>query len=895
MNLIRPNILDKFAKSIDKKAIYTAYQSFLRYQEKQEAIKTFKEIEYQEGFFRDLFVDCLGYRLKTDYPDDFSLSREATNAYDGKHADGAIWVNGKIKAVIELKDTSIRDLTRPRSRGKLDAVSQAFNYKNSYKDCKYAIVSNFSEIRVYWNTKLEYIGFDLFSLDREGFGWLYSLLNHKAIRQDVILDYINSIKKQEEKISAKFYKDLASIRIALIDEASRVSNLDRSILVEKIQKYIDRIVFICFAEDKGLIPQNTLEKYIDNGSKWFKSKNRSLLHLFEDINEGNSYNRINKFNGGLFSFDESIDEFNFSDELIERIKSLSKYDFESELTVNVLGHIFEQSLNDLEKLKSPGGPTEAGGERKKFGIFYTPEHITRYICENTIGSVCAKKKKELGIDYIDVFDAPVRRGNNKPNKILSKLYDYKDFLTNLKIIDPACGSGAFLNMAFDIIKREYQYFDRFRRLIEGDALGLYDIDIAILENNLYGVDISQESVDIARLSLWLKTASPHRMLSDLSSKIKQGDSLKINFDEYFPEVKKKGGFDIVIGNPPYVRYTKLDNDIIEYIQREFVTAYKQFDLYVPFNELALRIVRHNGYIGFIQPNKFLGADYGAMLLHYLKENADILSIKNVALENVFFDASAYPYLFIFRKKSAPLQVNFQRSYRLNIFRDFNDVEFENFDIDIGLARNIIEKIEHKSIKITDLYNVKRGIPASKFLYSDYGGYLAIKSSDLDSSYFNTSEYHLIAYKNADYGREKNLEFCQRKILLPRTVKTIRAVLDEEHHVLDRIYYLLPKASIDDFIMYTHLGVLNSYLMNLYYMFYFMTTTIGGGYFDLKGTQIKSLFLPSVNISDVSDTVQDILQTKEYTLENNIKINELLMSYYNLSPREKKYILELNEC
>lgn len=892
MNLIKPNVLKKFVKRFKQKDIDSAYQAFLHYQERHEAIKTFKEIEYQDGFLRHLFVDTLGHRLKTDFPDNFSLSREVTNTFDGKQADGAIWENQKIKAVIELKDMSTKDLTRPRAKGQLDAVSQAFNYKNSYKNCKYVIVSNFSEIRLYQSSKLEYVAFDLFSIDREEFGWMYSLFSLQAIEQDIPQEYFASIKKHEEEISAKFYKDLTRVRTALFQEISKQWDQERSILVEKIQKFIDRMVFIFFAEDKGLIPQNTVEQYIDNGSKWFKSKHESLLRLFVDINEGNSALNINKFNGGLFAHDDIIDNFVFSDELIDDIKMLSKYDFESDLTVNVLGHIFEQSLNDIEILKKADTFDEKNTKRKKFGIFYTPEHITRYICEETIGAVCAKKRKALEIDFIDTEVAPKKRLNKKEKTILEKLYEYKKFLENLKIIDPACGSGAFLNMAFEVLKKEYEYFDEMRRFFEGDALGLYDVDIKILENNLYGVDINQESVDIAKLSLWLKTATTHRQLSNLSSKIRQGDSLAIDFGKYFPEVKEKGGFDVVIGNPPYVRYTSLDDATIDYLCKKYDTAYKQFDLYVPFNEQAVRITRPNGYISFIQPNKFLGADYGIKLLQYLRNNVQIVSIKNVAHENIFADASTYPYIFIYKKNSPCLLKENNSTQPLNIFKDFKDISFIKFNIDIKLIRRIIKKIDDKSIKVGDTYRVKRGVPASKFSYEENGIYHAIKSTDLDKPYKNDAPLHNISYKEPAYGKEKDSEFIGEKILMPRTVKNIRAAIDNNHHVLDRIYYLIPKDKKTEMNIYMHLGVLNSSLMNIYYLFHYMTTTIGGGYFDLKGTQIKNFFLPKDSISKINNLVSVFIESNNdnYTnLQSNI--DKILMQYYGLSQEESRYVLE----
>jgi type II restriction/modification system DNA methylase subunit YeeA len=147
---------------------------------------------------------------------------------------------------------------------------------------------------------------------------------------------------------------------------------------------------------------------------------------------------------------------------------------------------------------------------------------------------------------------------------LDNLHKYREYISSLKILDPACGSGAFLNQALEYLIEEHRFIDLYRRPLEGDTLGIYDVRSSILENNLYGVDINEESVELARLSLWLRTAERGRKLNDLSKNIKCGNSLiddesiagelAFNWQEKFPEIMANGGFDVVIGNPTVWRF-----------------------------------------------------------------------------------------------------------------------------------------------------------------------------------------------------------------------------------------------------------------------------------------------------------------------------------------------------
>src|SRR5690606_22382686 len=200
-------------------------------------------------------------------------------------------------------------------------------------------------------------------------------------------------------------------------------------------------------------------------------------------------------------------------------------------------------------------------KRKKDGVFYTPKYITKYIVENTVGKLCEEKKLEFGIIEEEYFTDKKRQLKTKEN-LLGRLNTYRDWLHQLTIVDPACGSGAFLNEALNFLIAEHNYVDELETKLTGSSLTFTYHSESILENNLFGVDLNEESVEIAKLSLWLRTAEPNRKLSSLNDNIKCGNSLiddpeiagdkAFNWKVEFPQVFAKGGFDVVIGNPPYV-------------------------------------------------------------------------------------------------------------------------------------------------------------------------------------------------------------------------------------------------------------------------------------------------------------------------------------------------------
>ena len=358
--------------------------------------------------------------------------------------------------------------------------------------------------------------------------------------------------------------------------------------------------------------------------------------------------------------------------------------------------------------------------RKKDGVYYTPKYITQYIVENTVGNLCEEKKTELDIEDEDY--TPNRQKATK-KRLLKKLDSYRDWMLNLTICDPACGSGAFLNQALEFLMEEHNYVDELQAKLLEESIVYPDVEASILENNLFGVDINEESVEIAKLSLWLRTAQKGRKLTSLNNNIKCGNSLiddpevasdkAFNWQEEFPSVFENGGFDVVIGNPPYG--ASLSNLDKEFLIASYDTFEYQVNTYVLFYERAVQILKSEGLLGYITPSTFT-------YQHYIKKiRSFIQQFKHVVISSylyeVFDDADiGNSVSWIIRKVE-----NDQSNILLQIFKNKEEaLEFPtpedyakivNSDQTYNLLGIRIDftKLEKETTKLLDIANITAGI------------------------------------------------------------------------------------------------------------------------------------------------------------------------------------------
>ncbi|MDR3287500.1 MAG: N-6 DNA methylase, partial [Prevotellaceae bacterium] len=546
MSLFQRTIIKKQIAAANEK-IAKAYKLFASYflnPEIQENIRGSKEEQFQEGFLRELFVKVLGYTLNPQ--PNYNLITEKKNETDSKKADGAIIVNGEVRAVIELKDHKTTDLKQ--------VETQAFGYKNNNRKTLYVIISNFEKLRFYIDNTIDFIEFNLFTISEDDFAVLWICLAYENIVKDLPKQLKSESVSNEDQITKTLYKDYSDFKQKLFaDMVKNNPQFDQLTLFKKSQKLLDRLLFIFFAEDCNLLPANSISQIVEQWETLKKlDEYRPLYDRFKKYfgylnigHKGNKY-EIFAYNGGLFKSDEIIDNVIVSDEILQlHTLRISQYDFASDVDVNILGHIFENSLTEIEEITAdltkeliPLPDRKTTSKRKKDGVFYTPRYITTYIVENTLGKLCSNKKADIEIIETEYF-ADKKRQSITKKKLDDKLTQYRKWLLSLTICDPACGSGAFLNAALDFLMNEHRLIDEMTSKILGHSIVFPDIENAILENNLYGVDINEESVEIARLALWLRTAKPHRKLTSLNNNIKCGNSL-IQGDESLCPANQQG-------------------------------------------------------------------------------------------------------------------------------------------------------------------------------------------------------------------------------------------------------------------------------------------------------------------------------------------------------------------
>jgi hypothetical protein len=765
MALYQKSVLNKHLKQLEQSKVSKAYKKYIKYflnPTIQDNIRNSKEEEYQGIFLTELFVNVLDYTLKPNA--DFNLVAEYKNQTNSRKADGAILNNNLAIGVIELKGTNTKDLESIRK--------QAFDYKANHKECIYVITSNYEKLRFYINDATEFEEFNLFELTEERFELLYLCLQKDNILNNIPLKTKEASIVVEEQITKQFYKDYSVFKRELfrdlvkrnakklkstlslsdveIDEESKAEqlSLDKNLkltLFKKSQKLIDRFLFVFFAEDRGLLPPNSTIQILN---KWKSDVDfgdeRPLYDMFKqyfkflDTGRQGTTNRaeIYAYNGGLFKEDSLLDKLEIDNELLfKHTQILASYDFESQVDVNILGHIFENSLNEIESVNAEiegGDFDKQKSKRKKDGVFYTPKYITKYIVENTIGKLCEEKKNELGFKEEEYFKGRKNRQQATIIKLVEILDTYRDWLLQLTICDPACGSGAFLNQALDFLIKEHNYIDELKAKILGGGLVFSDIENTILENNIYGVDLNEESVEIAKLSLWLRTAQPRRKLNNLNSNIKCGNSLieskavagdkAFNWQEQFPTVFAKGGFDVIIGNPPYVHLEAIKSVSEDLSKLNFKTYDKRGDLYPLFVEQGFNLMKNDGLLSYIMPNKWLQAGYGQRLREYFlgKQLIKLIDFGDI---QIFDGATTYPCLFIAKKDKPKSEFSVSvlkssSSFDFNSIVDMTAEEFEtskfNGDtwvISSNNEQNLLERLnsDYKTLQSSLENGTYRGV------------------------------------------------------------------------------------------------------------------------------------------------------------------------------------------
>ena len=869
--LFQKTIIKKYLGLLKEEAVSEAWNRFQAYfldAQIQANIQQSKEEQFQEGFLRELFVNVLGYTLNPS--PNYNLITEKKNETNSKKADGAIQKDGKVIGVIELKDHKTTDLSR--------IEAQAFGYKSQHRDTRLVVISNFEKLRLYIDNAVDYQEWHLFNLTENDFRELYLCLAWAQVDAGIAIQMKQESVSSEDQITKALYRDYSEFKRVLFADIIANNPAEEGVdekewqllLFKKTQKLLDRLLFIFFAEDCGLLQPNSMVQIIEN---WQKLKDLDayvplydrIKQYFGYLDKGHQGKPFDVFayNGGLFKTDDVLDSLRISDDLLAtHTRKLSTYDFESDVDVNILGHIFENSLSEIEEVTQQinSGKAPQTSKRKQDGVFYTPQYITKYIVENTIGRLCSEKKNELGIVEEEYFSDQRRQLKTK-QRLLEQLQQYRDWLLQITILDPACGSGAFLNAALQFLMAEHKLIDEMEAKVAGSAIVFQDVENSILEHNLYGVDINEESVEIAQLALWLRTAKPHRKLNSLNENIKCGNSLisdpaiagekAFNWQEQFPKVFEKGGFDVVIGNPPYVfAREKVSEEDKAYYSQVYESAKYQVNTYIIFMEQSLLLAKKDGIIGLIVPNSWLMTYSGEALRKIFIERASLDKIVNLYGKS-FEDANVETVISIMKKSVADANhtieilitneksssFDFLHYKKQNDFSHNPGYEFLVFQDDI--SESLTEKLREGCRDLDEVACVKAGLQAyEKGKGKPMQSAEDVKSRPYDFTYqFNEDTYKYLDGSNVlRYGVNWTGQWLWygNHLAAPRTLNLftdekiiVREITSEFPHCLNAVYtsdtYLYNRSNIavvrregENFNLKYILVLLNSTLLSFYF-------------------------------------------------------------------------------
>jgi len=668
-----------------------------------------KETALLPDFLTDIFGTLLGYTGPVSGGDTYTLSRETNVVVDGQKVDAVLgrFSAGDPEFIVALEGKDTRNpLDRPHGGRRMSAVDQCYRYAINLP-CDWIIVTSMRETRLYHkgSNQQTYERFETARLATDP-GMLRRfvfLLGADRVVPDSGESHLYALFKDSEsagkELTNQFYKLYADLRQTVF---ARLRAENDTVAPQEIlrctQKLLDRILFCAFCEDRNLLPPETVRHAFTHSDPYNpKPVWENFRGLFRSVDEGNAGLKIPAYNGGLFAHDPGLDTLQVPDDVCAYFKDLADYDFRparevaeadlsqeihSVIDVDVLGHIFEQSITDLERIRQEiesgdsagtGGTTEtkATTRRKKEGAFYTPAFITRYIVEQTLGSVLNVRFEDLRKSEEAAATATARKPLSDPGtydlaalnepqrKALIKFWEaWQEVLKNLRILDPACGSGAFLIEAFDQLYALYEISNARLVDLRVGQPSLFDLDRQILQHNLYGVDLNPEAIEICQLSLWIKTATRGKALTSLDHSIREGNSVvsdpavhpkAFDWEAAFPEVFAQGGFDVVVGNPPYVRQELL-TPFKPWLEQNYESYHGMADLYVYFYELGLRVLKPGGLMSYIVTNKWMKAGYGEPLRRFFSERSWIRSVVDFGhAKQIFEEADVFPCIIVAEK------------------------------------------------------------------------------------------------------------------------------------------------------------------------------------------------------------------------------------------------------
>jgi type I restriction-modification system DNA methylase subunit len=659
-------------------------------------IKSKEEEMTKKDLIRPFFERVLGW----DFEEDVTAEEKISKGW----VDYGFRINGVPKFFLEAKALG-ENLDNQKF------FEQAVNYAY-YKRCPWAVLTNFETVKIlnaeweapnYLHSHFMTIKCNEF-LDRFDDLWLLSKEGFEQGSLDKLAERYGK-RTKKESVDKQLLNDFTKFRDMLsknITKLNQTKKLTQSELDESIQRILDRLIFIRNCEDRGLEEKKLWEA-------------RNETKVWKKLKEVFAYYDKN-YDSKIFTYDPTdakkvhlCDTLDVDDsvmrEIIESLyrtkdKSIS-YDF-SIIDADVLGTVYEQYLSHiLKKTEKRATLTENHTHKKEQGVYYTPTYIVDYIVRNALGKLL--EEKNVNVEKI-------------------------------KVLDPACGSGSFLIKAFDVLNEHYQQNDKdySQTQLDFKTGTTFTRRVKILQDNIFGVDLDKQAVEIAQLNLLLKIAEKGHLLPLLERNMRCGNSIiddeklagdrAFKWEEQFKEIMKDGGFDVVIGNPPYVRQEEL-SEIKPYLEANYETYQGTADLFVYFFEKELKILKEDGYFGMIVSNKWLRAGYGKNLRKFLakfwiEEFIDFGDLK------VFADATIYPCIIIIKKikkqnpemricKMETLEFGSLEVYIRNnsFFINQSDLSEKEWNIQKREGNELLKKIRSSGLPIEEYVGVKiyRGI------------------------------------------------------------------------------------------------------------------------------------------------------------------------------------------
>ncbi len=790
-------------------------QKFESISKDPQAVKRYNE-ENTKNEFIEPFFEALGWDVRNRKVYDEVLKEQ--RVLRGR-ADYAFRLNGVNRFFVEAKSLKT-DINNP------DYAKQAIEYGFN-KGVPYAILTDFEGLKVFnceWNEQNVFrasvidLNYTQYLAEFEKI-WL---LSRQSTSENKLEEYAKTIGKRipRKGVLELLSNDLMQWREKLSKniKANFPEKYSQEEIDEIIQRYVDRIIFIRTAEDRQL-EEHKLREAINeyrNGNKSLSPQIKQVFDYYKEHYDSNLFGAApeDRHEADTITFDD-VPLVEVLDATYESKDGNIGYQFDS-IDADVLGNAYEQYLGYLLKTTAKRAKTEyEHAHRKEQGIYYTPKYIVDYIVRNTLGEAI-KGKTPAEIEKI-------------------------------RVLDSACGSGSFLIAAFEELRNYHLLKGTNQKKLEDD----FDLKEAtkILKNNIYGVDLDEKAVQIAQLNLMLKAAEKRHRLPLLRENIKCGNSLiddravagdrAFNWNEKFPEAMKNGGFDVIIGNPPWG--AKVSESEKGYFRVNYSSARNLIDTFALFIEQANKLAKDGGRVGFVLPDIILLKNYPAIRKIIL----DSFAIEKIKHEGMAFTGvNLYAVTIILRKerdstkrtRNATECLLDAEGQRRNIVPQESFLQNEGMRFNIFIDKRVAavkRKIDAGSERFDKLFEAHEGIHSGNVrekLFVDKK-----VNANCRPLIFGREEirrYYLKwAGKYANYSREiidraageyaglgKPDFFEQPKIMIRRTGDRLFASYDEnKYYASNNVFVILPNPDAPIKVPLSYLlALLNSKLFTYYF-------------------------------------------------------------------------------